>query len=228
VRAQRERTGSGSARRGVALIALALALALGMATASAARADATVLGRFLEGLKSLRATFSESVADAHGKVVEQSSGELLVLRPGRFRWEIHPSGQSGAGQVMIADGRNLWFYDRDLAQVTVRPMDAALSATPAMLLSGGPHVLEAFAVSDAGRSDGLDWVRVVPKAPDADFRDALFGFAGNTLKRMILNDKLGETATLNFARAERNAPVAMAEVSFTPPPGADVIGKPAQ
>ena len=202
-----------------------VALALGISAASASSADSTVLERFLGGLESLRTSFTESVADAHGKIIEQSSGELLVLRPGRFRWEIHPSGASGAGQLMVADGRNLWFYDRDLEQVTVRPMDAALSATPAMLLSGGTHVLEAFTVTDAGRNEGLEWVRVIPKAADADFRQALFGFAGSTLKRMILDDKLGQTATLDFDRAERNARVAIAEVSFTPPAGADVIGK---
>jgi len=127
---------------------------------------------------------------------------------------------------MVCDGSNLWFYDRDLQQVTVKPVDAALSATPAMLLSGAVDVRHNFNLSAAGQRMGLDWVLVEPHGTDADFRNALFGFEKGDLKRMILEDKLGQTATIIFQKIERNAPVAPAEVSFTPPPGADVIGTP--
>ncbi len=198
--------------------------------------SAIPLDRFLDGLHSLRTRFTQTVTGAHGRVVSQATGELVVLRPGKFRWESHPAGASGAGQsdsgqsdsgqLLIADGRNLWFYDADLQQVTVRPQSTALTATPAMLLSGGAHVLDAFEVSDAGKKDGLDWVQVVPKAADADFKDARLGFSGNELERMILEDKLGQTASLSFQDTERNAPVAPSEVSFTPPAGTDVIGTP--
>jgi outer membrane lipoprotein-sorting protein len=43
---------------------------------------------------------------------------------------------------------------------------------------------------------------------------------------MILEDKLGQTATVIFEKIERNGPVGLNEVSFTPPAGADVIGTP--
>jgi outer membrane lipoprotein carrier protein len=216
-------------RHGVALCALCL---LGMA-AQAADDTHTVLDTWLAGLKSLRADFTQTIKDTQGHTTDQTSGELLVLRPGRFRWDSHDDAGAAAGsgatadsgQVLIADGRNVWFYDRDLQQVTVKPVDAALSATPMMLLSGGAEVRKAFAISDAGTKDGLAWVRVKPLAAEADFRQAVLGFAGGELKQMILEDKLGQQATLNFSRSQRNAPVAEAEVSFTPPKGVDVIRK---
>lgn len=217
----------------VTLIAVTLVLGAAQATVQAAAGAAAQgagstapLDRFLDGLHSLRTRFTQIVTAAQGRIVSQSSGELIVLRPGKFRWEIHPAGSSGAGQLLVADGLNLWFYDADLQQVTVRPQSAALTATPAMLLSGGANVLGAFEVSGAGEKDGLEWVNVVPKAADADFKTARLGFSGNELARMILEDKLGQTATLSFAGAERNVPVAASEVRFTPPAGADVIGTP--
>ena len=152
-----------------------------------------------------------------------------MSRPGKFSWDIHPqtgNASKGAGQLMVSDGRNLWFYDRDLEQVTVKPVDAALSATPAMLLSGTVDVRKNFTLQAAGQRDGLDWVLVEPAGADADFKDALFGFAGGDLKRMILEDKLGQTATIMFDHIERNVPVAPQDVSFTPPKGADLIGTP--
>jgi outer membrane lipoprotein carrier protein len=110
--------------------------------------------------------------------------------------------------------------------VTVKPQEAALSQTPAMLLSGAGSVREAFDVSSDGHRDGLDWVKAVPRQKDADFRVARLGFLGNDLRRMLLEDKLGQQVTLVFTGSARNRPVDPARVSFTPPAGVDIIGVP--
>jgi outer membrane lipoprotein carrier protein len=198
-----------------------------LAIVATVAAASTPLDSYLDDMKTLRASFVQTLADAHGKEIDRSTGTLIVSRPGKFSWEIHPQG-SGAdsGQLMVADGRNLWFLDRDLQQVTVKPADAALSATPAMLLSGTVDVRKNFTISPAPKRDGLDWVLVEPHGTDADFRHALMGFDGKDLKRMILEDKLGQTATVMFDHVERNGKVAPEEVSFTPPAGVDVIGTP--
>jgi outer membrane lipoprotein carrier protein len=219
-----------------------LAVLAMVAVVPAAFAAATPLDSYLDDMKTLRATFVQTLADAHGKEIDRSSGTLIVSRPGKFSWEIHPQGAASAaagaaagdtggagasaGQLMVADGRNLWFLDRDLQQVTVKPADAALSATPAMLLSGTVDVRKNFTISPAPKREGLDWVLVEPHGSEADFRRALMGFQGKELKRMILEDKLGQTATVMFDHVERNGHVAPEEVSFTPPPGVDVIGTP--
>lgn len=200
---------------------------LSMMAVPAVFAAGTPLDSYLDDMKTLRATFLQTLVDAHGREIDRSTGTLIVSRPGRFRWEIQPRGTgSEAGQVMVADGRNLWFLDRDLQQVTVKPADAALSATPAMLLSGTVDVRKNFTITAAPRRDGLDWVLVEPHGGEADFRRALLGFEGKDLKRMILDDKLGQTATVSFEHIERNGKVSPEEVSFTPPPDVDVIGTP--
>ncbi len=198
-----------------------------LAIVATVAAAATPLDSYLDDMKTLRASFVQTLADAHGKEIDRSTGTLIVSRPGKFSWEIHPQGSSAdSGQLMVADGRNLWFLDRDLQQVTVKPADAALSATPAMLLSGTVDVRKNFTISPAPKRDGLDWVLVEPHGTDADFRHALMGFEGKDLKRMILEDKLGQTATVMFDHVERNGKVAPEEVSFTAPAGVDVIGTP--
>jgi outer membrane lipoprotein carrier protein len=198
-----------------------------MVVVPVAFAAATPLDSYLDDMKTLRSTFLQTLVDAHGREIDRATGKLIVSRPGKFSWEIHPQG-SGAdsGQLMVADGKNLWFLDRDLQQVTVKPVDAALSATPAMLLSGTVDVRKNFTITPAPKRDGLDWLLVEPHGSEADFRSALLGFEGKELKRMILEDKLGQTATVLFDHIERNGPVAPDEVSFTPPPGVDVIGTP--
>ncbi len=203
-----------------------VAAAVGPKTAPSA-AGATPLETFLDDLKTLRATFVQTVTDAHGNEIDRATGTLIVSRPGKFSWEIHPkTGGSSAGQLMVCDGTNLWFLDRDLEQVTVRPVDAALSATPAMLLSGVTDLRKSFSITPVGPRAGLEWVLVEPRDAEADFRSALFGFTHGELKRMILEDKLGQTTTVSFGKIERNVPVAAGELTFTPPAGADVIGTP--
>jgi outer membrane lipoprotein carrier protein len=236
----------------VALLCVSAAFAATLAIAAAAPPPAaapaapaipqqpTPLDAYLDNLRTLRATFLQTLADPHGREIDRAKGTLVVDRPGRFSWEIHPqpaadsgggssgSGAASAGQLMVCDGKNLWFLDRDLQQVTVKPVDSALSATPAMLLSGTVDVRKNFKITPAGQRIGLTWVLVEPQGAQADFRDALFGFDHGELKRMILEDKLDQTATIVFEKVERNGPVSPSEVSFTPPPGTDVIGKPRQ
>ena len=200
-----------------------------LATGALADSGTTPLDKYLDNLKTLHTSFLQTLADGQGKEIDRETGTLIVARPGKFSWDIHPQSagaNKGAGQLMVSDGKNLWFYDRDLDQVTVKPVDAALSATPAMLLSGTVDVRKNFTLTPAGNREGLDWVLVEPAGTDADFQDALFGFSGGDLKRMILEGKLGQTATIVLDHIERNVPVAPPDVSFTPPKGADVIGTP--
>ena len=229
----------------VAAVTVLLAVPGALATAAAAPATSptpanaavTPLDKYLDNLHTLRATFLQTLADPHGREIDRASGTLIVQRPGKFSWDIRPQPVSagasttaapagGAGQLMVCDGVNLWFYDRDLQQVTVKPVDAALSATPAMLLSGAVDVRKSFTLSPVGEREGLEWVLVEPAGAQADFRSALFGFEHGELRRLILEDKLDQTATILFQKVERNGPVRPAEVSFTPPAGTDVIGTP--
>jgi len=210
--------------RSFALVTLAMA-PLAMAQAQ------TPLDAYLDRLKTLRAEFSQTVTDSKGRQVQNASGKLVIVRPGKFRWELTPHSPAGSGgaspQLMVADGKNLWFYDRDLEQVSVKPASNALTATPAGLLSGEGDIRQWFTVSSAGRRDGYDWVKVVPKQSDADFREAQLAFDKSDLRRMMLKDKLGQTVRLDFLASERNPTIPETEVKFSPPAGADVIGTPA-
>ena len=216
-------------RRGLAALLLA-----GVAPLHAADSGGTALDRYLTGLTSLRAAFTQRVTDAHGKQTESGGGTLLVQRPGRFRWDYQPAadpsngGDTGAaagGQLLVADGRNLWFFDRELSQVTVKPESTALSATPVMLLSGSPTQLhEMFDISADGTHDGMEWVRVKPRSAEGDFTEAQLGFVHDQLARMQVSDRLGQTVQMDFSHAERNAHVDAGDLQFKPPAGVDVLG----
>ncbi len=196
---------------------------------TAANSGANALDRFLTGLNTLSADFTQSVTDSHGEAAGAGSGRLVVQRPGKFRWDYTPreAGAHSGGQLLVADGKNLWFYDRELAQVTVKPVEAALSATPIVLLSGSVAQLhDTFEISPAPAHDGMDWVEVKPRSTEADFNHAELGFTGGKLVRMVVNDRLGQTVQLDFQHSERNARIDADVLRFKPPAGVDVIGTP--
>lgn len=175
---------------------------------------------FLQGLQSLQANFKQTLADRAGMVVEQASGELAIRRPDRFRWDYREPNS----QVIVADGTRIWLYDSDLEQVTVRKLDATLSATPAMLLSGQGNLQDNFTVVQTSQEGATQWVRMEPKRDDTDFKWVRLGFEGATLKFMQLADKLGQTTTLEFSQLQRNPAIDPSRFTFTVPAGADVIG----
>jgi outer membrane lipoprotein carrier protein len=188
-------------------------------------ATSTALDQFLENLQSLRASFTQTVVDAKGQELEKGEGTLLVRRPGRFRWEYTPEGDGP--QLLVADGTNLWFYDRDLQQATVKPAAAALTTTPVILLSGtAAEMRAAFTITEEGVRDDLSWVQVAPRSAAAEFSTAELGFRGGQLTRLVIHDRLNQTETLNFSRSARGARVEDSELHFTPPSGVDVIGTP--
>jgi outer membrane lipoprotein carrier protein len=202
-------------------LAAGVAVAVLLWQAPALAADA--LDQFLAGLSSWRAPFAQQVVDSAGKRIEQGAGTLLVSRPGRFRWQYTP--QDSGAQLLISDGSNLWFYDQELQQATVKPASAALSTTPVVLLSGtAAQMHAAFDITPLPERAGMSWVQVVPRSASADFADAQLGFRGTQLRQLLIHDRLGQSVTLDFQRSERNVRIAESDLHFTPPAGVDVIG----
>jgi outer membrane lipoprotein carrier protein len=128
--------------------------------------------------------------------------------------------------LVLADGKQIWFYDKDLAQANVRDMDATLASTPAMLLSGGGSVSSQFDIKALPASGGLQWFQLIPKHPGTDFQLVRIGFdKDGELASMFLADKLNQITQLTFTHPTRNPKFAPDLFSFSPPPGVDVIGR---
>ena len=85
---------------------------------------------YLGPLKTLSADFVQVVRNRDGEITDRAAGTLSLSRPDRFRWDY----REPYVQTIVADGRQLWLYDADLEQVTVR----ALEAGPATAFSAWP------------------------------------------------------------------------------------------
>jgi outer membrane lipoprotein carrier protein len=197
---------------------IACLLSCGMAHATAAQD----VEKYLAGLATWSADFSQTIDDGHGKVLRSAAGKLYLQRPGKFRWDYAQPSE----QLVLADGKQIWFYDKDLGQANVRDMDSTLASTPASLLSGGGSVSSQFDIKALPASGGLQWFQLVPKHAETDFQLVRIGFdKEGELASMFLADKLNQITQLTFTHPSRNPKLAPDLFSFTPPPGVDVIGR---
>jgi outer membrane lipoprotein carrier protein len=185
---------------------------------------ATALERFeafLHETRSARADFVQRVYDRDGNLVQKSSGRFEFQRPGLFRWTyVEPMPQ-----LIVGDGKDVWIYDRDLDQVTVRRMAKALGSTPAALLAGSADVERAFEFSEAGERDGLQWLDARPRDPDAGFGRIRLGLGPKGVEAMEMSDHFGQTTYLTFRAISLNPKLDPSAFHFTPPKGADVLGE---
>ncbi len=196
--------------------------ALTVALVAALPAQASAVGalrEFLAQTKTARGEFTQQVMRGNAQAAPPSSGTFVFERPGKFRWTY----QKPYEQVLVADGERLYLYDKDLNQVTVKKIAAALPASPASILFGGSDFERDFVVKDDGVRDGVAWLVATPRAKDSPFERIDIGFRDGVPAAMQLKDSFGQVSRLTFARFERNAKVDPQLFRFAPPPGVDVL-----
>ena len=174
---------------------------------------------YLRTTQSARGDFEQKVFDKGGKLVQESKGSFVFLRPGRFRWTyVKPQ------QLIVGDGDRVWIHDTDLNQVTVRRVSRVLGNTPAALLAGASDVDKAFEFKETGNKDGLEWLEATPREKEAGFERIRLGMSVSSVEAMELVDHFGQTTVLRFSNIQRNPQIEAGTFRFTPPKGADVLG----
>lgn len=183
------------------------------------------LKSLLSGLKTLQADFTQTVLNDELEPVRESTGTFKLQRPevtgmGKFRWDYTAPFE----QVIVGDGVNLWTFDPELEQATVKPMQETLASSPASLLTGSAPIEEEFDIREIGESGELYWIGLKPAVQDTDFENVRVALRNGELATMELHDNLGQTTRIQFENVRRDAEIDPAVFRFTPPEGADVIG----
>ena len=187
------------------------------------RAHAAALDQFktfVASTKSAKGEFTQQQVrkSANGKATPASSGSFVFARPGKFIWNY----QKPYEQLLQADGDQLYIYDKDLNQVTVKKLGNALGSSPAAILFGSNDLEKNFTLSEAGTRDGLEWLNAVPKARDTTFEQISIGMRNGAPEAMELKDTFGQTSVLKFTSFQRNPALGAQQFKFEIPKGADV------
>lgn len=178
-----------------------------------------ILDNFLDNLQTLHAQFEQRQFSETGKLLEISKGEVYVKRPGKFRWEY----QSPYDQLIVADGRSVWIYDKDLEQVTIKNLNDALGKTPALLLSADGKVDNNFFIINLPPQGNLTRLLLKPKSEEAQFASIQLNLQDNILSGLELKDNFGQTTFISFKQVNKNLVFQDNLFAFKAPPGTDII-----
>lgn len=205
-------------------IAILASLAAGVMTpAPAMAADGVAqLERFVANTPQASGRFTQTLVKEGGGTARPSTGVFAYARPGRFRWDI----QKPYEQLIVTDGKQLYFYDKDLQQVTIKPVSEAMSATPAALLFGSGDLERSFRLTDDGKGvdgDGIAWVEAVPLSKEAGFERLRIGMRAGLPARMDVLDAFGQQTRFSFDAIDPKAGIAAEQFVFVTPPGVDVV-----
>ena len=174
----------------------------------------------LGSLDNLTADFKQTVLDDDKRIVQQSSGKVAIQRPGKFSW-IYTTPYE---QQIIADGKELWVYDVDLDQVTVKPMSTGLASAPIMILMRKEKLGAEFNISEVGQRKFLYWVELEPRSQDMEYTNVYIGLEDGVVKAMELRDKFGQSTQIVFENLRLNVVHNPKTFKFVPPEGVDVFG----
>jgi outer membrane lipoprotein carrier protein len=190
-----------------------------------ALASQSLLEDFFSNVQTLQADFEQKVVDETGMLLEFSTGQFSLSRPGKFRWDYRSTDPDlASGQQIVADGESIFMYDPDLEQVTKRKLTDALGQVPSlMLVQNSASIAEHFSVTDIGVTDGLSWVSLKPLDEDAGYQNLMLGFLGKSLSTIVLLDGLGNETRLSLSKVENNKKLDDDTFEFKIPAGADLL-----
>ncbi len=188
------------------------------------RNSKTADGDFVQ--QQLRAPKANESQDKGLKVVRQTQGHFAFQRPGRFVWDT----QKPFEQKLIADGKQLILWDKDLNQATFRPAGQALTSTPAAILFGESSLDQHFDLIDGEDRLGMEWVALTPKKDpntkggnDLPYTKISIGMANGLPKALELMDGLGSVVLVTLDKIQLNVTLPANRFNFTPPVGAEVL-----
>ena len=184
------------------------------------RALAQRVDQHYNKLHSLKAGFTESYAGLG--MHRQESGSLLLLKPGRMRWDY----ASPPGKVFLIDGKYAWFYapgDAQVQRIQAKQLDDLQS--PLRFLLGHTELekeLTQIALKPA--SDGEFTLTGQAKGQEKRIaRVTLTVTSAGAITAIEIEEVDGAITSFTFTGEVPNAPVPPGAFHFTPPGGVPVI-----
>jgi len=214
--------------KGSAGILAVLALCGGLADdtlATGVSEVAAMVQQKYSALEGLSADFRQESRIATLGRSRHKSGRILFRRGGKMRWEY----EGPDPQLIVTDGKTLWYFRPDQEQVVVQDLGQAFtSQTPLLFLFGEGRLAEEFSWEEGDLSadgSGLLTLEMKPRreTPDLVALTLLVRAADYSVASTVLRDAFGNITRLDFSGEKENPDLDDGLFTFRIPEGAEVI-----
>lgn len=177
------------------------------------------LNEILSRYQTLSFRFHQQVFNGYGVLAEEASGQALLSRPDKIRWEVLKPYK----QLVVSDGDVVWLYDPDLFQAIRRPLIRDKAESLALVLFGSAEELAThFTISVQGKDERSTGFLLVPKDKSVYFDSLELLFKGDRVYELILADSHDQQTIFTLSRFKLNPQITPAVFRFSPPEGIDV------
>jgi outer membrane lipoprotein carrier protein len=189
-----------------------------------AREAAAKIDARYNGMKSLRAEFTENYSGAG--IQRSENGTLWLKKPGKMRWDYAAPRK----KIFLIDGSTAWFYEPDERQArrtTVKKLEDLRS--PLRYLLGRTRLEKelrglSLAVDVAPEKAGDVVLRGIPVGMEDRVSEVLLESDGQGyLRRIVMNELDGSKTEFRLEQQQENVAIPDAEFRFQPPAGVEVL-----
>jgi outer membrane lipoprotein carrier protein len=171
-------------------------------------------------MNTLQGDFVQTTYDKKGVEQETSSGNFMLMRPGKFYWKTLEPMQ----QLLVSNNKTIWLYDPDLETVNERAFTDDLRETPALLLSSDIEQLrKSFTVTRDEKDTSAEKYTLTPKVIDGMFQHLTLVFKANQLTEFAIQDSLGQLTRCVLTNVQRNKTLPEEKFFFQPPEGVEIL-----
>ncbi|MGG4607919.1 outer membrane lipoprotein chaperone LolA [Providencia sp. Me31A] len=187
--------------------ALAFSLHIGQVLADASQD----LQARLNKVNSFQASFSQKVTSPEGDLVQEGVGDLWLERPNLFNWNMTSPDES----VLVSDGKNLWFYNPFVEQVTVTNLADATQDTPFLLITrNNPKDWKQYSIIQQGNTFDLK-----PRQTNGTLKSfSITVSPDGTIEKFSAVEQDGQVSAYQL-KEQKNGHVDASKFKFTVPKG---------
>jgi outer membrane lipoprotein carrier protein len=186
---------------------------------SFADSPALELSGILSQITGYSADFTQISQDGAGNEVQRSTGHLWINKPHKFKSHPDPPFE----QVLVSDGKLLWFYDPDLEQVTIQKRDFVNQSQPAFLLAGQFDNIEKHFLVDHYADEEASYFVLRPVVADGQVVSLAIEIKQGIIASISVVDALNQKTELRFSAIETNPQLDSSIFLFDIPEGVDVV-----
>jgi outer membrane lipoprotein carrier protein len=172
-----------------------------------------------------RAHFSQTLTNPTFKRKSTSSGEVLLKKPGRMRWNY----QKPEPKMYLADGELLWLYEPEDKQAFKQDLKASQLPAALAFLTGKGKLTDEFDITFAPPSPygtpGDYVLSLRPKQAQPQVKEMTFVVDPDTfhVRETVIVDGQGNINDMVFSDIKVGTGLPDSTFHWTPPPGVRVI-----
>lgn len=206
-------------------LALGLALPTGQSAATESGGAEPIVDRLQKNYDATVDFIADFQQETEVKTLNRklkASGKLYFKRPGKMLWRY----EEPKGQFVLADGKNLYFYQPEQDQVIKSPLKNAFrSDIPLSFLLGLGNLKKDFTATLKATENNQYVLRLEPRGELGGFSEVLVAVdrKSSDIDWISVRDAAANLTTIRFSDMRKGVGVQESLFRFQVPDGADIV-----